>query len=798
MRHGSRAVRAQRARAGWVAAAGLALVAVVAPGLARAGTTWAQENPPAVSIVAAEALVGRYCVTCHNQTANTAGLALDTKDLSAVGRDAEAWEAVVRKIRTGMMPPRDAPRPAREELDGFAAWLGARLDQAAALDPNPGSPTLHRLNRTEYANAIRDLLDLEIDASTLLPVDSSAAGFDNIADVLGTSPALIQGYLSAAMKISRLAVGDLTAPPSITTYRAPEGLSQAGHIEGLPLGTVGGMIVLHTFPLDAEYEFAVGGGSGLDLTIDGESVPPRGRGALRLPVPAGPHTLGAALVRTLDAAGVDDTFSAPAGGRGGIQSITITGPFVPTGAGDTPSRRRIFVCRPAGESGRPAAREDDLACAREILSALATRAFRQPVTAADPAMGILLDFYHAGRDAGTFETGIQHALARILVDPRFIFRMEHVPAGLPAGAVYRLTDFELASRLSFFLWSSIPDDALLDLAAAGRLSDPAVLEAETRRMLGDPRSQALIDNFASQWMGLRELGNAEPDSDDFDANLRQAFERETRLLFESIVREDRSIVDLLDADYTFVDERLARHYGIAGVRGSRVRRIALDADSPRRGVLGHGSILLVTSVANRTSPVTRGKWVLENLLGAPPPAPPPGVETNLDEMPDAQEATSLRERMEQHRTNPVCASCHSIMDPIGFTLENFDLVGKWRDYDGATPIDASSELVDGTRLEGPASLRGALLDRSDAFASTAVEKLLTYAIGRAADYYDMPAVRSVVREAAGTDYRFSSLVLGIVRSQPFQMRMKGAGDSAAEAVLDARLPDESATRAVPE
>jgi hypothetical protein len=720
-----------------------------------------------VSLEQAQSLLDDYCVTCHNQIANTGDLALDMKDIGGLGAEPEIWEAVVRKIRTGMMPPQGARRPAREDLDSFAVWLEGGLDQAARIAPNPGSPTLHRLNRTEYANAIRDLLDLEIDASTLLPVDSSAAGFDNIADVLNTSPALVQGYLSAAMKVSRLAVGDVTSPPSIATYRATGGLSQTNHIEGLPLGTRGGMVVRHTFPLDAEYQFQVGGGQGVDFTIDGESVQIVGRGGTRIPVPAGLHTLRASTVRTLRSAGVDDTFSAPPGGRGGISGITIAGPFEPSGAGDTSSRRRIFVCEPgAGPSNA------ELECAREILATLATRAFRRPVDENDADLDVLLDFYRAGRDEGTFETGIERSLARILVDPRFIFRMEHVPPDLAEGGVYRLTDLELASRLSFFLWSSIPDDELLELASSGRLSDTAVLEEQTLRMLADPRSRTLTDNFAAQWMGLRELENVEPESDDFDTNLRLAFERETKLLFETIAREDRSIVDLLDADYTFVDERLAQHYGIAGVRGSRVRRVALEDDSPRRGILGHGSMLLVTSVANRTSPVTRGKWILENLLGAPPPSPPPGVETNLEPDPDAPEPSTLRERMEQHRTNPVCASCHRIMDPIGFSLENFDLVGKWRDYEGNTVIDASSEMVDGTPLDGPASLRRALLGRSDAFVSTSAEKLLTYAMGRPTDYYDMPAVRGVVREAASEDYRFSSLVLGVVKSDPFQMRKK--------------------------
>jgi mono/diheme cytochrome c family protein len=753
---------------------GLSIARLMTVPLALAAVLGALVPSPATaaqttdSLSEAQALLDQYCVTCHNQRANIADLTLDTKNLAEPGIEPDIWEAVVRKVRTGMMPPQGARRPARESLDGFASWLEGGLDQAALLAPNPGSPTLHRLNRTEYTNAIRDLLALDIDASTLLPVDSSAAGFDNIADVLNTSPALIQGYLSAAMKVSRLAVGDLTAPPSIATYRATAGLSQREHIEGLPLGTTGGMVIGHTFPLDAEYDIQVGGGQGVDFTIDGESVPSGGRGGVRIAVPAGPHTLSAATVRALSSTGVDDTFSAPVGGRGGIQSITITGPFDPTGAGDTPSRNRIFVCRPSGTRAA-----DELACAGEILSTLATRAFRQPIAPSDPAMELFLDFYSEGRAEGSFETGIQRGLARILVDPRFIFRMEQVPLDSAEGEVYSLTDLELASRLSFFVWSSIPDVELLDLASAGRLSDQVVLESQTLRMLADPRAQALIDNFASQWMGLRELENVEPESDDFDTNLRLAFERETKMLFEAIAREDGSIVDLLDADYTFVDERLATHYGIAGVRGSRVRRVQLDADSPRRGILGHGSMLLVTSVANRTSPVTRGKWILENLLGAPPPSPPAGVEVNLDADPDAPEPTTLRARMEQHRTNPVCASCHTLMDPIGFSLENFDLVGKWREFESGRRIDASAELVDGTPLNGPASLRAAMLDRTDAFVLTAAEKLLTYAMGRETDYYDMPAIRSVAREATEADYRFSALVLGVVKSDPFQMRMKG-------------------------
>jgi mono/diheme cytochrome c family protein len=709
----------------------------------------------------AQAVLNEYCVTCHNQRQKTASLELDTKDLSHLDADTTTWETVIRKLRTGMMPPKSMRRPDRATLDAVASWLESGLDRAAALHPNPGAPALQRMNRTEYANAIRDLLDLQVDVSKLLPSDSTVSGFDNIADVLGTSPSLIQSYVSAAMKISRLAVGDLSAPPVPSVYNAAAGMSQSTHMDGLPLGTQGGMIVRHNFPLDAEYQIQTGGGR-VDMTIDGMPVPTGGRG--RIPIPAGPHTIGVANVPGFDSGGLDGVFSAPPTRARGM-SVTITGPYNATGPGNTPSRRRIFVCQPTNVSQEPA-------CAREILRNLATRAFRRRVTDNDPSMEVLFGFYLDGRNKGTFDTGIQNALARTLVDPQFVFRMEHVPANVPDGSSYRLNNVEIASRLSFFLWSSIPDDTLLNVAIAGKLSDPAELERQTRRMLADPKSKSLIDNFASEWMKLRELDNISPESPDFDGNLRLAFSREMELFFESILREDRSIITVLDADYTFVDERLARHYGIPNIKGSFFRRVALAKDDPRRGVLGKGSVLMVTSAANRTSPVQRGQWVLENLLGSRAPNPPPGVETNLDQKADASKARTLRERMELHRSQAVCASCHSIMDPIGFSLENFDLVGKWRQLDEKSPIDTNGELVDGTKLDGPASLRRALLGRSDAFVTVATEKLLTYATGRATTAYDMPAVRNIARTAGRNDYRFSSLVLGVVNSEPFQMRMK--------------------------
>jgi len=747
----------------WVIVGG-ALAFSVITGDARPAAAGIQQGPAnatAMSQQQVQAVLNEYCVTCHNQRQKTASLELDTKDLTRLEADTVAWETVIRKLRTGMMPPKSMRRPDRATLDNVASWLETGLDRAAALHPNPGAPALQRMNRTEYANAIRDLLDLQIDVTKLLPSDSTVSGFDNIADVLGTSPTLIQSYVSAAMKISRLAVGDLSAPPVPATYNALPGMSQSTHVEGLPLGTLAGMTVRHNFPLDAEYQIQTGGGR-VDMTIDGMPVP-AGRG--RIPIPAGPHTIGLANVPGFDSGGLDGVFSAPPPRRVPM-SVTITGPFNATGPGLTPSRRRIFVCQPANAV-------QESTCARQILRTLASRAFRRRITDNDPSMEVLLGFYQDGKNKGNFDTGIQNALARVLVDPQFVFRMEAVPAKVSQGSNYRLSDVEIASRLSFFLWSSIPDDTLLNIAIAGKLSDPAVLEQQTRRMLADPKSKSLIDNFASEWMHLRDLENAAPESPDFDGNLRLAFSREMELFFESILREDRSIITVLDADYTFVDERLARHYGIPNIKGSFFRRVPLAKDDPRRGVLGKGSVLMVTSAANRTSPVQRGQWVLENLLGSRAPNPPPGVETNLDQKADAAKTRTLRERMEAHRSQTVCASCHSIMDPVGFSLENFDLVGKWRQLDEKSPIDAAGELVDGTKLDGPASLRRALLGRSDTFVTVATEKLLTYAMGRATTAYDMAAVRNIARAAGRNDYRFSSLVLGVVKSEPFQMRKKG-------------------------
>ena len=792
------------AAAGLLVLVGLARVETAASAEASArqasSTRSAQGSPSAVG---AQGTIDRYCVTCHNPRMKAGGLVLDALPVANAAREPETWEKVIRKVRTGMMPPAGAPRPDRASLDGLAATAETAIDRAAAAAPNPGAAALHRLNRTEYNNAIRDLLDLPIDATALLPGDDSSEGFDNQASVLSVSPALMQAYVTAAAKISRLAVGDPTISADITTYLAPRGMSQAGHRDGLPLGTRGGLVVQHVFPLDAEYEFRVGrAGGGLfglppvgtddsvEITLNGERIrvlDRNARGPLRLKIPAGPQTIGVAVVRKSNARGVDDLFSEHAASAG-VTNLVINGPLNPTGPGDTPSRRKIFICHTEDQASAsakatagsrrssPESNASEGGCARTILSKLATRALRRPVGERDATITMLMEFFESGKKLRGFEAGVQYALARLLVDPQFIYRFERAPLdsarGRPAigraGAAYRVSDLELASRLSFFLWSSLPDEELIRVAASGKLDDPAVLDQQTRRMLADDRARALVNNLAGQWLMLRQLDDISPVTKEFDGNLRYSFRRETELLFETIVREDRSILDLVDADYTFVDERLARHYSIPNVRGSRFRRVALD-EGARRGLLGHGSLLTVTSAGNRTSPVKRGKWILENLLGAPVPQPPPGVETNLATAPGSA-PTSVRQRLEQHRASPSCASCHAVMDPVGFSLENFDLIGEYRDEDGGVPVNASGKLADGTALNGPASLRKALLDRRDAVAATATEKLLTYALGRRVEYFDMPAVRAIVRDAARQDYRFSSLITGIVKSVPFTMK----------------------------
>jgi hypothetical protein len=831
------------------------------------------------------ALLQRYCVTCHSDRAKTGGLTLEGLDPDRPQANTEVWEKAIRKLRAGLMPPAGAPRPARLELDGFRRSLETSIDRAAMARPDPGTTALHRLNRTEYANAIRDLLALEIDASTLLPADDSAEGFDNIADVLGTSPALIERYIGAASKISRLAMGDTEMTPVSITYKVRGDLSQDRHIEGLPLGTRGGLLVKHNFPVDGEYLFRFSllrvnfgpqyGGAAkdeqLEMSVNGERVLLRdlpstayyyiggrgggragggggggggrggaaagrgagdgaGRGAgdaagrgtdeagrtagaggardggaagaraggtgggrggrggaaaleIRLPVKAGPQTIAVTFIKK-SSVYVDDLvqrFDSTTGDlQTGVQygyttfphlsSVEILGPYNISGPGDTPSRARLLVCRPANA-------RDEAPCARRILSTVARRAFRRPAT--DTDLAPIMAFYEEGRKAGGFERGVEMGLRRLLADPGFVFRFERDPAAIAAGTAYRISDFELASRLSFFLWSSIPDDELLTAAEKGTLRTPAVLERQVRRMLADPRSQSLVTNFAGQWLFLRELRNRNPDLlvfPDFDDNLRQAFQRETELLVASVLREDRSVFDLMTADYTFVNERLARHYGIPNVYGSDFRRVALTSEA-RRGLLGHGSILTVTSAPNRTSPVTRGAWILENLLGSPPPLPPPDVPAFPETQSGqgiSQKPSTVRERMTQHRTNPACRGCHQIMDPIGLALENFDGVGRWRTTDSGLPIDASGQLVDGSAVSNPQGLRTALTSYPDAFVQTLTEKLLMYAVGRSAHHTDMPFVRAIAAAAAREDYRFSSLVMAIVNSPPFQMRVKRA------------------------
>ncbi len=772
-----------------------------------------------------KALLDQYCVTCHNERLKTGGLALDTLQKARIETNAETWEKVVRKVRAGLMPPAGSKRPDRGSLDALATSIEGTVDHFAAHDPNPGRAPLHRMNRVEYANAIRDLLSVDVDPSTLLPADDSSHGFDNIADVLGVSPSLLERYVSAAAKISRLAVGERDAAPAQVTYTVKGDLSQNQTLEGQPLGTRGGTTIRHNFPVDGEYliklsllklsfgqVFGEGAeGEEVEVTLNGQRVKlfkldevpmffmresPGSHPAkpqptdpieervkmtadirleFRMKVKAGPQDIGVAFLQKGYSANEDlvkrpvsSTYDVFIGMQYGyttaphLSRLVITGPYNATGLGDTPSRRRLFTCRPTATA-------DEAACARQIVSTLVRRAFRRAPT--DTDLDSMLTFYRQEREkTGNFEAGIEMALRRILADPEFIFRFEPTPATAKPGIPYRISDTELASRLSFFLWSTIPDDELLKLAIDGKLHEPAVLEKQTRRMLADPKARALVTNFANQWLYLRDLKNANPDVTvfpDFDDNLRQGFQRETEMLFESIMREDRPVLDLLDANYTFVNERLAKHYGIPNVYGPDFRRVTLPNDA-RRGLLGQGSLLLVTSNANRTSPVIRGKWILENLLGSQAPLPPPDVPP-LEEKPTAT-AKSVRERIEQHRANPACASCHKIMDPIGLALENFDAIGRWRTTDEGVTIDASGQLVDGTVIDGPASLRKAMLGRSDAFVGSMTEKLLMYGMGREIKYYDMPAVRVVMKDAAKNRYRFSDLVMGVVKSAPFQMK----------------------------
>jgi mono/diheme cytochrome c family protein len=761
------------------------------------------------------ALVDKYCVTCHSERLKTGGLVLEKLDMAKVPERADVWEKVAMKLRGGMMPPPGLPRPEGKSLDGLATFIEDEIDHAYSAKANPGRVGLHRLNRAEYANAVRDLLGVEVDGADLLPADDSNYGFDNIADALTVSPVLLERYLTAAWKISGLAVGDMKITPATYTYRVKPDASQDKHVEGLPVGTRGGIVVKHNFPLDGEYRFKVrfwgntvntprglelptrvevlldgarvklttiGGQDDADLantnpTAGAEAV--ANRVEVRVPVKAGPHTIGVTFLLKSSGPNVDllqpyDREKLDPINTAGIPEldwVSVSGPFNPTGYGDTPSRRKILVCRPAAGA-------DAVPCARRILGTLARRAYRRPVT--EKEMETLLTYFQRGQnEAKSFEAGIQQGIAFMLVNPQFLFRMETDPATTTAGAAYRVSDLELASRLSFFLWSSIPDDQLLTLASQGKLKDPAVLEQQVRRMLADSRSDALVSNFLGQWLYLRNLKGISPDSQvfpDFDDNLREALQHETEMFFTSIMREDRSVSEMVTANYTFVNERLARHYGIPNVYGNQFRKVTVT-DEARRGILGHGSVLTVSSYANRTSPVLRGKWVLTNILGTPPPPPPPNV-------PPLKEIArgTMRERMEQHRANPACSGCHRVMDPLGFSLENFDATGHWRTVDGGGLIDASGNMADGTKIDGPSSLRQALAAKPEMFARTITSMLLTYGLGRGLEYYDTPVVRQIVRDAGKKDYRFSEIIVGIVKSAPFQMRVKKAPDAEAPSV----------------
>jgi hypothetical protein len=761
-------------------------------------------NPDAAT---QRALIDKYCVTCHNARTKTANLLLDELDVNNLGEHAAIAEKVVRKMRAGLMPPTNMPRPDAATWDTWIASMERELDKGN--EQHLPAPGLHRLNRTEYANAIRDLLALEVDASKFLPTDDSTHGFDNIAGALTMSPALMEAYLSAAGKISRLAMGSATAPTQ-WVWDVPADTAQNYQIEGLPFGTRGGIRIEHEFPADGEYAFNVKGVTGyfqrvlggisgeqLEVLVDGERVHQfdwdkeisnttgRGKWTPRIPIKAGRHVIGVTFLATNDlpATELNKPFQRTMNTPGNIPGfifyphvgqVTLEGPHGAKPASATASRQRIFSCRPA------TAREEE-ACARTIVSTLAKRAFRRPSTAVD--LKLLMPFYDAGRkEGGSFDAGVEAALQRILADPEFIYRGEREPANAVAGRPYRLTDLELASRLSFFLWSSIPDDALIDIAAAGKLKDPAVLEQQVRRMLADPKSADLITNFTGQWLSVRGLRTIEPAINlfpDFDDNLRAALQREVELFFESIVREDRSVIDLLTADYTFLNERLAKHYGIENIYGPQFRRVTLPAEfDMRRGLLGKGALLAVTSQAVRTSPVMRGKWVQATLLGVEPPAPPPGVEVNIERSTDntgnAKQLT-MRQVLEKHRISPTCSACHQIFEPVGLALENFDATGAWRTLDEGVPVDTSGKLPDGTSLDrGVAALRENLVRYQDQFARVVAEKLLTYALGRGVEHDDMPMVRSIVRGAKATDYRFSSMVSGIVKSPAFQMNQKPA------------------------
>jgi mono/diheme cytochrome c family protein len=757
---------------------------------------------PSTATSSQRQFLDRYCATCHNERLKTGGLSLERVDVSKPDGQPEIWEKVVRKLHTGVMPPPNMLQPPQADRRALLAWLETSLDASSSAKPNPGrTETLRRLNRTEYQNAIRDLLALDIDAASLLPADESAHGFDNVT-VGDLSPTLLDRYISAAQKISRLAVGSTQSSLQSDIIQLPADLTQEDQLPGLPIGTRGGTSVSYTFAQDGEYDIQIllardlaGSVSGLRevrahellVLLDRQQVgsfmiqrPPNGDDTtldkdlkLRIAVHAGPHQLAVTFVK--EGSSLIETVRQPTQSRfndrrhprtaPAISQVSVTGPYTAKAAVDTPSRRRLFVCRPTGQD-----KQEEEKCAATVLSTLMRRAYRRPVTKVevDEPMG----FYREGRAEGDFDTGIARALTAVLINPEFLFRVESDPKKVAANGVYRIGDLELASRLSFFLWSSVPDDELLDAAVRGRLSQPAELQKQTRRMLADKRSFNLATNFAGQWLRLRNLESVTPNAAlfrDFDDNLRQAFRQETELFFDSVLREDRSVLDFIKADYTFLNERLAKHYGIPNVLGSRFRRVTLAPESHRGGLLRQGSVLSVTSYATRTSPVLRGVLVLKNVFGAPPPPPPPNVPA-LDESNTAANLP-MRERLAAHRSNAVCASCHRTIDPVGFALENFNAVGQWREAEAdGQPIDPSGALPGVGEFRGINGLEAALMSRPELFAATLTENLMTFALGRGVEYYDAPAVRKIVRDAEKDGYKFSSLILGIVKSTPFQMR----------------------------
>ena len=775
------------------------VTALGAGAFALALTASMDAGPQAVQAPATAAEPGavltRYCVTCHNERMKTGGLVIDPAGLADVGTSAETWEKVVKKLRTQAMPPAGMPRPDQPTYNNLAGFLETALDRAAAAGPPSGNlPPVHRLSRTEYQNAVRDLFGLtalprEISVDYLLQPDNVSSGFDNIADLLFVSPSTMERYLDAARKISRLAVGDPATPVLVNIHRIDEEQPQDERVDELPFGTRGGIAVRSDFPVDGSYTVKVDlAGAAreahqLEIALDGARVKLEqiggdtgGGGGRRgaappalefsVPVKAGPHLVGVAFVQHSEAR--DEATLRPRmrsrGTQPAIASVTISGPYDVTGPGNSPSRRRIFVCRPSAPS-------EETTCARRILLSLAHRAYRRPIV--DQDVLDLMPFFEAGRSEGGFDLGVERALQRMLVSSHFLFRIERPPANVAAGSAYRISDLDLASRLSFFLWSSIPDDELLALAEAGKLKDPKILEQQVRRMLADDRGEALVTNFAAQWLYLRDIDAKRPDEilfPEFDETLRSAFRRETELFLDSVFRENRSTLDLLTANYTFLNERLARHYGIPNVKGSYFRRVTLPEGSLRGGLLGQGSLLTITSYATRTSPVLRGKWVLENLLSSAPPPPPPNVPSLNTEGPEPGRSLTMREAMTRHRASPACASCHARMDPIGFAMENFDAVGKWRDADSGAPIDTAGVFPDGTRFEGIAGLERELVRQPEQFVGTIAERLLMYAIGRNLQYYDAPAVRAIVRDAARRNYTFAALVQGVVSSRQFSMR----------------------------